>query len=383
MSKKTLLPFILPLVIFITGLGFLGYTFYKSSSLKPSALSVSSKYKEAKVYYKGKLLGMTPIENTNIAAGKGELSVKGENYEFKREITISPNTLTSINYDTAVSKDFSAGYVVWYDKTGGSSASIFVSSLPLGAKVFINSKEFGETPLTLSEKDILNTKENSYTLTIEKDGYENQKMNLKLDKGYTLNIFSNLFLKPFPNTEKMKEVSKNEVYQVLLFSDENFSKNYKDWASAISYWTETRGAFSLNNNTLKYFDYFIDKTGKVYNGKGSLTDVSPLNLKTKPEKPLVIVYLTDTSLDVDSKHTEALNILFKDSSVSAEEYVVSKTPTGFLNIRETASTSAVILGKYNVGDAVNFVAKEGDWIKVKFNDKDGYVSAQYVTLKKE
>lgn len=383
MSKKTLLPFVLPLVIFLTGLGFLLFTFYKNTSSKSSALSVTSKYKEAKVYFRDKLVGTTPIEKTDVSPGKAELRVAGDNFEFKREITITQNTLTSINYDTAVSQDFSAGYIVWYDKTGGSDAGIFVSSNPVGAKVFINGKEIGETPVNVSDKDILNSQENAYTLTIEKDGYENQKMNLKLDKGYTLNIFSNLFLKPFPPADKIKQFSTDDYKRVILLTGGDLAKNYHDWELALSYWLETRGNQTINDLTFKFFDYFIDKDGVVYNGRGSTIDVAPINLTTKPEEPLTIALLTDSETDPTDKQTQALSTLFGGSVLSTSKYVVAKTPTGFLNIRETPSTSAVIVGKYNVGDSLDVVSKEGTWYKVKYNNKDAYVSAQYVSENKK
>ena len=49
-----------------------------------------------------------------------------------------------------------------------------------------------------------------------------------------------------------------------------------------------------------------------------------------------------------------------------------------VNFRESASTSANVLGVFNKGDKVNLEIKEGDWSKIEYNGIVGYVSSQYV-----
>ena len=82
--NKNYLPFLLPLIIFFCRTRFLGYAYYKNTVNRPGALQVSSKYGEAEVLFRGKSIGKTPIEVKDLKPGKGELLIKGANFELKR-----------------------------------------------------------------------------------------------------------------------------------------------------------------------------------------------------------------------------------------------------------------------------------------------------------
>lgn len=58
--------------------------------------------------------------------------------------------------------------------------------------------------------------------------------------------------------------------------------------------------------------------------------------------------------------------------------VVQNTPQGFLRIRKEASTSSTEVGRVNDGDQLEFIQETQGWIEVKFKDKQGWVSGQYV-----
>lgn len=58
---------------------------------------------------------------------------------------------------------------------------------------------------------------------------------------------------------------------------------------------------------------------------------------------------------------------------------VNTTSTG-LNIRATPSTSAKILGSYNKGQKITVYEKTGNWYRVSYNGKTGYVSSSYVKI---
>lgn len=49
-----------------------------------------------------------------------------------------------------------------------------------------------------------------------------------------------------------------------------------------------------------------------------------------------------------------------------------------LNFRENPSTNSDTLGVLSNGTKVNIISEQGDWYKIKYNNKEGYVSKQYV-----
>ena len=65
------------------------------------------------------------------------------------------------------------------------------------------------------------------------------------------------------------------------------------------------------------------------------------------------------------------------SIVSAnKKYKVFDTDS--LNVRETASTIAKILGKLLVGEIIESLEQSGEWHKIKYQNKDGWVHSDYL-----
>jgi len=59
---------------------------------------------------------------------------------------------------------------------------------------------------------------------------------------------------------------------------------------------------------------------------------------------------------------------------------VLSTPTGFLRVRDRASTAGKEISRVSPGDELQFLGTEGSWTKVKLPDStEGFVSSQYVT----
>ncbi len=64
------------------------------------------------------------------------------------------------------------------------------------------------------------------------------------------------------------------------------------------------------------------------------------------------------------------------------EVVVKQTPTGFLRVREKASTASKEVGRVSEGDVLMVLEELPSWYKIKTPDNiEGYVSATYVTKK--
>lgn len=54
--------------------------------------------------------------------------------------------------------------------------------------------------------------------------------------------------------------------------------------------------------------------------------------------------------------------------------------TDTLKLREQSSTESNILGLLNLGEKIEIIEEDGDWYKVKVNNKDGYVHKDYIKI---
>lgn len=61
-----------------------------------------------------------------------------------------------------------------------------------------------------------------------------------------------------------------------------------------------------------------------------------------------------------------------------EKVTVLSTPLGFLRVRKEASLSSQEVGQVKTGDELEVIQETEDWIQIKFEDKKGWVSSQYV-----
>ncbi len=64
--------------------------------------------------------------------------------------------------------------------------------------------------------------------------------------------------------------------------------------------------------------------------------------------------------------------------VAQNTVTIKQTPTGFLNVRETASTVAKIVAKVNPGESYPFVDENESWYEIKLKDgTSGWISKTY------
>lgn len=57
---------------------------------------------------------------------------------------------------------------------------------------------------------------------------------------------------------------------------------------------------------------------------------------------------------------------------------IQQTPQGFLRVRKEASLSSPEIGRVKLGDKLELIQETTDWVQVKFEDKQGWVSTQYI-----
>lgn len=101
-----------------------------------------------KIKIDGKEAGMSPYKNKAMKAGTVEIKIGQEGIGFwNREIELKKNISTVINWSFGKSNDYSGGYILSMEKTGGNDSGIIVSTSPVKATVFIGGENRGLTPL--------------------------------------------------------------------------------------------------------------------------------------------------------------------------------------------------------------------------------------------
>lgn len=88
-------------------------------------------------------------------------------------------------------------------------------------------------------------------------------------------------------------------------------------------------------------------------------------------------------LNVDLALSEAdLTKIAVPAITEAKQVVVKKTPTGTLNVRETASTNAKVVTQVKPGDILSVLEEIPNWARVRTPDeKEGFVSSAYIEKK--
>ncbi|NCT55980.1 PEGA domain-containing protein [bacterium] len=384
--NKSYLPIITPVVLFLTGVIFLGFTYYKNVSSKPAALSITSKYRDATVSLKNKELGKAPLDLIDLKPGVNQIKISTDNNSFTKDIILTEAAYTTISIDVGVSDKFSANQILWYDKANSNTSDLFVSSTPKDATVKINNKSLGSTPITISKKDLLESDNGEYTIVIEKDGYEAQKLNVKLENGFTLNVSSQLFLKPI--SKNTMGLESNSFYKIYNFIDPLIKSNQQgDWAQAIDYWLKTRGEAIIDTDSIKGFDYFIDSGGTLYSGDGKVLNKDAVTLTESKEGTLILIgYLSldDNAKEMSTQASDTLSAI-TNSPVAATQnllYEVTETGLGYLNVRDKPELTGEIVHQLNVGDTVKVLGQEGDWFKVQYKEgeeeKEAYAFSSYL-----
>jgi hypothetical protein len=85
-------------------------------------------------------------------------------------------------------------------------------------------------------------------------------------------------------------------------------------------------------------------------------------------------------VNVDLALTEAnLTDIVTPTTTSTEKVVVKNTPTGFLRVRDKASTTSREVGRVKPKDELVLLEEISGWVRVRLPDgKEGYVSEDYV-----
>ena len=231
-----------------------------------AGIKITSIPQDVAVSIDGKEMGKTPYENKGLMPGEYLVKLQSGQGKWEGHIKIQGGTLAVINRELGENIASSSGETLTLAKGKG----VTITSQPDGSGVAVDGKDYGKTPLTITD---LATGEHTF-----------------------------------------------------LLSHDNYLKR------------------SIRA-------YIPEKLGLFISVDLSLTEVDLAAIPTTPQTTQV-------------------------------EVVVKQTPTGFLRVREKASTQSTELARVNTGDTLTVLEEIPSWFKVKLeNGVEGYVSATYVTKK--
>lgn len=101
-------------------------------------------------------------------------------------------------------------------------------------------------------------------------------------------------------------------------------------------------------------------------------ELREFTIKTSKGWQLVADVSLSAQLAQDTKGAEKLTL------APSPKIQVTQTPQGFLRVRQEPSTTALEIGRVKTGDELEVIQEKGDWVKIKFEGKLGWVSSQYV-----
>ena len=173
-------------VIILIGL-FLIYKFFiLTRSQEKGALQITSNIK-AQILLNGKYIGEAPLCKCNaqdvIPIGEYELKIIPQDKsvsEFNARIKILPNVLTAVDR-TFLPGAFASAYIITLEEKSTKDAELFISAIPDGALVSIDSNPSGVTPLT--EKTL---PPSEHEIEIQKQGFAKKTIRVRTVPGFTL-----------------------------------------------------------------------------------------------------------------------------------------------------------------------------------------------------
>ena len=134
-------------------------------------LIISSVPANAEVIMDGKSIGRTPFRD-QVEEGKHEIELRRNGYvSLQKSVQVRSKGITKLEEQVLEVK----------------SGSIQIKSAPSGAKILINNKNYGDTPFTIS-----NLKPGTYSVRLEKAGYDPAVRKVNLPAGENLDLMFNL-----------------------------------------------------------------------------------------------------------------------------------------------------------------------------------------------
>jgi len=228
-------------------------------------------------------------------------------------------------------------------------AALQVTSVP-ESSVFLDSKHVGKTPFF---SDQLKAGEYTLKVTVSQASYVDK---ITLTEG-TLTVvnreLNNNFLAQSGETLGLKPGKKG----ILVVSMPDEAELTIDGA--------LKGKTPYLSNDIKEGEHKISLTRDGYVER-------EFSVKTSSKYQLV----ADVTLaSIAAK--ESSNSKNTDSQAETNKVEITKSPQGFLRVRSEPALSALEVGQVKTGEKLEVIQEIKDWIKIKFEDKLGWISTQY------
>jgi len=181
--------------------------------------------------------------------------------------------------------------------------------------------------------------------------------------------------------------------------DYNGKESYvhKDY---IKFTESSNSGSNNNNNNGSTGEVYVNAKGKVINANEGLrvreaanTNASVLGYVYTDNILEIVgtngswykVKFRDTTGYVHKDYVEIMNATNPNPPVNNESENIKQTGEVYntgsnLRVRESASTNSVVLGYLTDGLKVDIIGADGDWYKINYKDKVGYVSKDYIKL---
>jgi hypothetical protein len=154
--------------------------------IAPGRLLIRSSPADAEVFVNGKPRGKTPLVLRELALGSYTIRVARSGYAVEeRTLQLTarqPSTSTTIDLRAGKSVAASAAAAI-----GGSSARLNVQSRPAGARIYVNDRLAGTTPLSIASLPA-----GPATIRIEMDGYRQWSTKVHVNAGELARVTASL-----------------------------------------------------------------------------------------------------------------------------------------------------------------------------------------------
>lgn len=242
----------------------------------------------------------------------------------------------------------------------GQGALQITSSIP--AKVMLNGKSIGTTPLCKCDgAEKIN--EGTYTLQLipENGSLQEYTTRIKVGQG-VLTAFDRTFLPgSFASAYTLYlEKAPSPKAQLLITS--------LPTGALVTIDGQESGTTPLSIKAISASEHEVELQLGGYSKK-------TIRIKTINSYKLIVEAVLGTQPEAGEVLPGSESSITPTPSIYTQTVTISSTPTGFLRVRELASTTSLEIGKVLPGDTLELVEEETDWYKIKLSDgKQGYIS---------
>jgi len=337
------------------------FQFFKSSN---SILKVETPNLTSKVYLDGKLIGTTPLLKRGLRVGNHSLRLESainklddRSVFFSKQINLSAQNITAVNYDFGPNVSFSAGDVRSFQAGDGLS----IVTAPEKATIWFDGELIGDGSASI------NPNRGIHKLRIAKTGFYTRELEVNIESGSRLIVEVFLSEDPFDQISKLPEDQITSYEITLPANHTSLTNKPSEWA---------QGAFFYANTKQLEFDALIDTGGKTYfqNKKSEA--------KIKASKQATIGFLKVAGQETTPAAKAAFEELAKIYQPAAPvattktQVEILQTPTGILNVRNGPGTGYAVIGQVSPSEKYELLEESSGWYKIKAS-KEGWISTQY------